>query len=278
MFIKARTPAETFPAAGTFVRFLSCVNPLMPIKVWSLNKALLADGTLVGFLSCVNFLVVAQSGEVTEAFPTVLTLTRLLSRVNSLMFHEVWTPPEAFSAGEAMEVFLSGVSSLVKSKLRVPIEGFPTLPAGGQFLDHGGSQLPFRGGLFLPLKTQHGPFPWVRFRHTTAWLLPRILFLRRALFLYLLTQKAFLSLREILFFSKAAWLLFSEEATLGSLRRRLLWGATGGIRRLLVPLIFQVKVLFVILLSISWKKRFKIVQCMACPTFWSICQRSSVNT
>lgn len=106
-----------------------------------------------------NFLVVAQSGEVTEAFPTVVTFTGLLSRVNSLMFHEVCTPPEGFSAGEALEVFLSGVNSLVKNKLRVPVEGFPTLPAGGQFLGHGSSQLPFRRGLSLPLKTQHGQFP-----------------------------------------------------------------------------------------------------------------------
>lgn len=111
---------------------------------------------------------------------------------------------------------------MVKSKLRVPVEGFPTLPAGGQFLGHGGSQLPFRGGLFLPLKTRYGPFPWMRIRHMTAWLLPRILFLRRELFLYLLARKAFLSLRKVLFFSKVTWLLFSEEATLGSLRRWLL--------------------------------------------------------
>ena len=65
------------------------MNPLVPIKVGSLNKTLLTDGALIGLLPRVDFLVVAQPREVAKALPTRITLAGLLARVDSLMLHEV---------------------------------------------------------------------------------------------------------------------------------------------------------------------------------------------
>lgn len=140
----------------------------------------------------------------------------------------------------------------MKHELRIPVKALPTLPAGGELLGHGGPRLSLRGGLSLPLQPQPGQFFWVGTGHVLS---PRIPFLSRELARRSLTLKVFWGLRETVPFSKASGCVLTEEATQGGLGRCVPWGEAGDLRRLLAPAVFQIQVLFVILLPVSWKKK-----------------------
>ena len=149
--------------------------------------------------------------------------------MNSLVFHEVGTPQEGLFAGGALEVGLSSVSSLVENQLGIPVKGFPTLPAGGEFLGHGGPRLPLGGGHSLLLKPQYKPLSQRRAGQMVTQLFSRSPFWRKELSPDPHTLEDFLSLRDNLSSSKASQLILSEAATQDSLRRCLFPGMTAGI-------------------------------------------------